>query len=202
MGRGFSQAERERIDAQLRRRGRELFAREGVKGASVEAIVEGAGISKGSFYAFFESKEELFLQLLAEIEEESRDSLLRTMEERRFPSAEERIYFFLREQYRVAGSHPFLRRNLRPEVVSHIAQRVGEERFREHRALDDRFLLDVAGRWVEEGVLATDDLERVIELWKAPYWVYLHAEESPEGGERTLDDLLHAIAAYQGRRAE
>src|ERR1700743_653113 len=43
----------------------QLFARGGYEGASVDLIAENAGYSKGAFYSNFESKEAIFLELLA-----------------------------------------------------------------------------------------------------------------------------------------
>lgn len=43
-----------------------VFAERGFMGASVEAITEAAGYSRGAFYSNFESKEELFAELLQE----------------------------------------------------------------------------------------------------------------------------------------
>ncbi|MBB3228220.1 AcrR family transcriptional regulator [Luteibacter sp. Sphag1AF] len=43
---------------------RAVFAREGYGGASVDRIAEHAGFTKGAFYSNFESKEDVFLQLL------------------------------------------------------------------------------------------------------------------------------------------
>ncbi|MBR0828577.1 TetR/AcrR family transcriptional regulator [Bradyrhizobium manausense] len=42
----------------------EVMAREGYEGASIERIAEEAGFSKGAFYSNFDSKEEIFLELL------------------------------------------------------------------------------------------------------------------------------------------
>jgi AcrR family transcriptional regulator len=44
----------------------EVFAERGFMGASVEAITEAAGYSRGAFYSNFESKEQLFAELLQE----------------------------------------------------------------------------------------------------------------------------------------
>lgn len=43
---------------------REVVAREGYEGASVDRIAEEAGFSKGAFYSNFSSKEEIILELL------------------------------------------------------------------------------------------------------------------------------------------
>jgi AcrR family transcriptional regulator len=42
----------------------EVMAREGYEGSSIDRIAEEAGFSKGAFYSNFESKEEIFLELL------------------------------------------------------------------------------------------------------------------------------------------
>ncbi|MBC7941845.1 MAG: TetR/AcrR family transcriptional regulator, partial [Chitinophagaceae bacterium] len=45
---------------------RQAFARIGFAGASIDLICEAAGFSKGAFYSNFASKEQLFLDLLAQ----------------------------------------------------------------------------------------------------------------------------------------
>lgn len=40
-----------------------VFARQGIRGASIEAVCEAAGFTRGAFYSNFSSKEELFLAL-------------------------------------------------------------------------------------------------------------------------------------------
>jgi AcrR family transcriptional regulator len=50
--------------AKLLASAREVVAREGYEGASVDRIAEEAGFSKGAFYSNFSSKEEIFLELL------------------------------------------------------------------------------------------------------------------------------------------
>lgn len=48
--------------------GRDLFARRGLRGTSVEELSRAAGISKGAFYRFFDSKEALLLALVDQME--------------------------------------------------------------------------------------------------------------------------------------
>src|SRR5581483_11008832 len=43
-----------------------VFTERGYRGATVDAILERAGLSKGAFYWHFESKDELMLAVLAE----------------------------------------------------------------------------------------------------------------------------------------
>lgn len=59
---------------------RAVFAREGYGGASVDRIAEHAGFSKGAFYSNFESKEDIFLQLLETTGVEEAEDLRRALE--------------------------------------------------------------------------------------------------------------------------
>ena len=56
-------ARRERTRERLLDAAYEVFAQHGVHGASIEAICEAAGFSRGAFYSNFESKEALFIAL-------------------------------------------------------------------------------------------------------------------------------------------
>lgn len=59
----FSDAERQEIRKALLDVGLQHFARHGIGRARVDDICRDAGISKGSFYAFFPSKEDLFIAI-------------------------------------------------------------------------------------------------------------------------------------------
>ncbi|WP_396658569.1 TetR family transcriptional regulator [Microbacterium sp.] len=61
---------RERTRALLLEAASEVFAEVGLDAASVEAICERAGFTRGAFYSNFESKEELMLALTTQIAEQ------------------------------------------------------------------------------------------------------------------------------------
>lgn len=60
---------REHTRARLLDAAASVFAEVGLEGASVEAICERAGFTRGAFYSNFESKDELFLQLASDFAE-------------------------------------------------------------------------------------------------------------------------------------
>lgn len=60
---------REQTRARLLDAAAEVFAEVGLEGASVEAICDRAGFTRGAFYSNFESKDELFLQLASDFAE-------------------------------------------------------------------------------------------------------------------------------------
>lgn len=53
----------------------EVFAEVGLDAASVEAICERAGFTRGAFYSNFESKDELFLALASEVSEQKLEAV-------------------------------------------------------------------------------------------------------------------------------
>jgi AcrR family transcriptional regulator len=61
--RGFTDDERDRIRAELVERGRELLVTLGPEKITVEDVTEPAGIAKGTFYRFFDSKADLYLEV-------------------------------------------------------------------------------------------------------------------------------------------
>jgi AcrR family transcriptional regulator len=73
---------RELLDAAAR-----VFAREGYQAASVEAVAEAAGFSRGALYSNFKSKEDLFLALYEERIERRRRELREVIERAGDPQA-------------------------------------------------------------------------------------------------------------------
>mgnify|MGYP006292830981 CR=1 FL=1 len=72
MPRHFEEEDREAIRTELLKQGTELFSRYGYKKTNVDEVVRLAGVSKGSFYSFFDSKEDFFVDILLDTEREIR----------------------------------------------------------------------------------------------------------------------------------
>ena len=66
---------RENTRARLLDAASEVFAEVGLDAASVEAVCERAGFTRGAFYSNFESKDELFLELSARVAGERVDAV-------------------------------------------------------------------------------------------------------------------------------
>jgi AcrR family transcriptional regulator len=66
--RGFTEQEKINIHMRLIQAGREAFGRYGIKKTNVEELSEKAGISKGAFYGFFPSKEDLYFAVIRHYE--------------------------------------------------------------------------------------------------------------------------------------
>jgi len=68
MPRAFSVDESDHIRSRLRAAATEAFAGRGLRGTTVAELARAAGISKGAFYRFYDSKEALLIALLDDYE--------------------------------------------------------------------------------------------------------------------------------------
>lgn len=59
----FTEQEKERIKEKLVLEGEKLFASIGLRKVTIDNLSEAAGISHSAFYAFYESKEQLFMEI-------------------------------------------------------------------------------------------------------------------------------------------
>lgn len=59
----FTEQEKERIKEKLLLEGEKLFASVGLRKVTIDNLSEAAGISHSAFYAFYESKEQLFMEI-------------------------------------------------------------------------------------------------------------------------------------------
>jgi AcrR family transcriptional regulator len=119
----FTDSEKTQIRQQLLDSGRELFATYGLRKTSIEDLTRPAGIAKSSFYAFFDSKEALYLELLMIERRRMREEI-----SVRFPTtddAREVIVNFLHAAIREIEANALTRRLMaHPEEWQMIARRV------------------------------------------------------------------------------
>jgi len=66
MPRAFTEVEKETIREKLMETGRACFLRYGLKKTTIEDLTGPAGIAKASFYLFFQTKEQLFVEVFLE----------------------------------------------------------------------------------------------------------------------------------------
>lgn len=76
MAKPFSEQEKELIKEKLKQKGVELFGTFGIKKTNIEDITKASGIGRGTFYQFYDSKEEFFMELLDEAEQKIKSELI------------------------------------------------------------------------------------------------------------------------------
>src|SRR3712207_4489621 len=138
MPRGFSARERGRIRESLLEQGRRLLGTFGIKKTNVEDLTRAVGISKGAFYLFYSSKEELFYEVLSRWEEEYHDELLGAAV-RSGVAPRQQVEEFLRAAFSRWKRHPLFTR-FDPEEYEHLLRKLPEDKIeanlRKDEALD------------------------------------------------------------------
>jgi len=81
MPKGFTESEKERIINQLRIEGQKLFVTYGIKKVTVDELASAVHIAKGSFYRFFQTKEELFVDIVEDCQQKLWEDILSILNE-------------------------------------------------------------------------------------------------------------------------
>lgn len=105
MARSFSEREKENIRKSLIDICKQNWTQYGYKKTSVDEICKQAGISKGAFYLFFESKEALFCEVLCSVQREICEMAAAAMEEEKRKSG---VAKALKLIYRAYDKNSFL----------------------------------------------------------------------------------------------
>lgn len=193
MPRAFREGEREAIQAALLEHGRRLFAAQGLRKTSVEELTAAAGISKGAFYLFFESKEALFFELLERFEAAYKDQLLAAVARTELrPRA--RMAALLAHALSIMGSEPLFTRLGRAEYDL-LLRRLPPERVAAHMQRDDAFAETFAAAWAAQGVSLGLPAPLIAGLIRALFFVTLHEEEFTPGVYPAVVGELTALVA-------
>ncbi len=195
MPRAFTDAERQRIRERLIAVGKRLINRVGLRLLVVEDIAREVGISKGSFYSFFPSREEFILTVFESWEAEYRGALIREISEGK-GSPRERMERFFLGAFEMLEREPGLAR-LGVRELQTIIDRLPPERLAAHQAEDNRVLGETFGRWIREGLLAPELMDGLRGLVPALFSIALHEEDFPSGSYRPAVKLIAEALAMR-----
>lgn len=154
MAMAFTSDEKARIAGTLVDAAEQLFAAQGLKKTSLDELVRPAGIAKGSFYAFFDSKESLYLEVMLR-----RAPLVgaRLAEALGRPVDEENLVCLMRAITDVLVDDPFYRRLLtHADELTAVSRRVGPEQLARVMPQIVSPVLDYLAAGQRDGVLVDD----------------------------------------------
>ena len=193
MPRPFNDYERDRLREKLVEAGKRLLNRVGLRGLVVDDIAREAGISKGSFYAFFPSKEDFVLSVFEEWEERYRGALLDDL--RDGPgTGHERLERFFSGIFELFEREPGLAR-LGFVDIMHIMERLPPERLAAHQANDARSIGEAAKGWAENGIVKEADLPAIEGILDSLFILAMHRDDfKPESYAPAMRLLAEALA--------
>ena len=195
MPRAFTEQEKDRIHRRLVSAGQELFTAYGLKRTSVAELARSAGISKGAFYLFFDSKEALFMEVLEAFE---RDMRAHFLSDAFHPGDDPRQSFktFLVEALDVLESHPLFQ-TLDHEDLPYLMQRLSPERLEAHIHGDEQAMEAFLQAYRRAGHLKEQDPKVLSGLVRALFFVRMHRNEiGADVFPQVLDLMVDMVAGH------
>lgn len=195
MPKAFTDHEKEAIQAQLLEKGKALFESQGIRKTTVEELTRAVGISKGSFYMFFESKEELYMQILEQLENEIQTRIL-GFALHPDDDAQENVYQLLRSLVLTMEDFPILKNFTRTDL-DYLVRKLPPERVVQHADNDQFFMQDFVRKIAQEGITVSASPEVVGNLVKGLFFLSLHREDyDKQAYEEMMDVLIYLVAGY------
>jgi AcrR family transcriptional regulator len=195
MPKAFSEHEKETLRAQMREKGKKLFETHGLKKTSVDDLTQAAGISKGAFYLFYESKEVLFLEILEQIEKEIQTSILNFSLNPK-ADARQNVTAILKSFLITWNAYPLLK-NFNKAEFEYLARKVPPARLQQHTQRDTDFSNDFIRKVKREGITVKASPRVVSNLIKSLFFIGLHRDDLGESEyKETMTVMVELVAGY------
>lgn len=195
MPKAFSEQEKEAIRRQLYEKGQQRFALYGLKKTSVDDLVQAVGISKGAFYLFYDSKEELLFDILEQIEAELQTSVL-TFATSAAANARQTVRDLLIHFLVKWDAYPLLK-NFRQDDFMLLVRKLPAEKVQHHVDRDEAFITNFRTKLAQEGIAMKASPQVVANLVKSLFFVSLHRDDLGEENYReTMAVLVDLVAGY------
>ncbi len=195
MPRAFTEEERKQISQRLLEAGQKQFTAYGLKKSNVEELAAAAGISKGAFYLFYESKEALLMDLMEQAEVRYRQEVLAVVDSPGL-SARDRLYTILKTAFTLWKTFPILQLFARSDYAL-LSRQIPLEKLQQHLMSDQRFVQELITRCRDAGIPIVATAEQLTGFFYIILFATLH--ESDLGSDSfygALDLLLQLITAF------
>lgn len=192
MPKAFSEEERDAIKQRLLDAGEESWGRFGIKRTSVDDLARQVGISKGTFYLFFESKELFFMEVLDRCQARIATSLLAALQQAEGTPCQRFVQVVLQLYRDLRGSSWLVGLLGDNREYEQLVRGLPAERIRQHILADDRQAEELLQLFGLQGQVSTEVVSAAL---RGLFLLLLHRQEL---GERQLDQawqlLLEGLA--------
>ncbi len=192
MATAFSEREKEEIYNKLHKVAKECLQKYGVKKTTVDQIVSMAGISKGSFYNFYPTKETLFFRVLEEYQVDSMTRLIASLEQESKINANKliQLLYDTYQDFRYSFAYTIFENH----EVEILTRKLPKEVIRAHHLLDDKMIgIIVSKISIKENI----SIDTISALFRAIAMSMLHTDEIGEEQFNLVLKLLIKGVVYQ-----
>ncbi len=195
MVKAFSETEKNILRKRLLEEGYQLFSSYGLKKTNIDDIARAAGISKGSFYSFYPSKEALFFEVIEAAEMRVRQEILEAIAQPG-PTQRARLFAGLHKAFTLIHDMPILK-FIPSSDYELIFSRIPPERLQEHLVNDQAFMQELFDHLQTSGIELQVQPEQIVELLYPLAIALIHEDELPINTFKgNMDVFLELIAAF------
>ena len=193
MPKTFSAEDRAAIRRSLIEHGREQFLRYGLRRTKVEELARASGIAKGTFYHFFDSKEDLCLTIYDEEEERLAGRISEIVEAIEDPK--EVLVAIMRYSADVIRGDSLLMRLRETGEYAMLARGVGKEKLESHQTNDVGPVAAVLENLRNKGCEPRVEPEVLAAVFRAVTMLSFHEREIGESlFPTTIEIIVESIA--------
>ena len=193
----FTETEKEKIRADLLEHGLELFSRYGLRKTSVEDITRAVNIAKGTFYSFYKTKEELFLSIFTQVNEEMQGRIMGVFTASK-KGPRKRLYDALQMQYAFVDENPIFQILMDEEELEQLFRKFPQAGPQLQSFFEDDKYIPFVEQLKEMGIIRKDlKTTHVVGLLKAVFLIHQRKLDfSPEQFEDVFNTYLKLVIDY------
>src|SRR5690606_20998007 len=141
------------IESRIFECGKDLFSAKGFKKTNIKEIAEHAGIGVGTFYNYYDSKEQLFIEIYKQENEKLKNRLIESLDLNQEPVS--LVSQLLKKNQEAIHANPILREWYNQDFYKELERHYRDE---DGQSMDSvrNFFLDLLRNWKQQGKLRDD----------------------------------------------
>ncbi|MCT1902948.1 TetR/AcrR family transcriptional regulator [Oceanobacillus sojae] len=190
----FNEQEKEYIRSRLLEHGRQLFGDLGLKKTSISDLTKQVNIAQGSFYLFYESKEELYFEILEQEERYIREELLHNvlLKEK---VTKETFCNFLQQALQFLDESPIIKQLYDKSTMEQLLRKLPQKKLESNHQGDIVFLVPYIEKWQAEGIMKQLEPAIIVSMIRSLVILSLQKEMIGETNYKpTMDQFVKLIS--------
>ncbi len=180
--------------------GKELFSSKGFKKTNIKEIAEQAGIGVGTFYNYYDSKEQLFIEIYKQENEKLKNRLIESLDLNQEPVS--LVSQLLKKNQEAIHANPILREWYNQDFYKELERHYRDE---DGQSMDSvrNFFLDLLRNWKQQGKLRDDiDEELLPVFFDALVCIDMHKDEIgiehfPKAMQYLIEFIIKGLTKHQ-----
>ncbi len=195
MPKAWSDEEKEAVKQSLIESGRKLFEKHGLRKTTVDEIAKASHISKGAFYLFHNSKEELYFEILEITERDFKQAAFRNLELSEM-SRRDTFKAFLKESIAFLTTMPIYKQ-ISSGDLQYLMRKLPKKALDKHMRSDLEYFSQYLQPWIDKGWMRKVDPDALNGLFLSVVYFVVHRNDiGASSFEATEEILVDMIAEY------